>query len=112
MHTVHVASPNASGGFPYAATGVLFSVKDYTAKLNDTQKAILTDFFDKLNLTTDDPTVPLVTYGEVMTQVVDFNDRWVYKGSVTTPPCATYVYWNVMAKVYPISQTHLDLFKK
>jgi len=44
--------------------------------------------------------------------IVDSGDRWTYRGSVTTPPCATLVYWNVIKKVYPISQKHLDLFKK
>lgn len=43
--------------------------------------------------------------------MVDTRNRWVYKGSVTTPPCATIVYWNVVRKVYPLKQAHLDLFK-
>jgi hypothetical protein len=34
-----------------------------------------------------DPLVPLVSYGELM-MMVDFENRWTYKGSVTTPPCA------------------------
>ena len=42
--------------------------------------------------------------------MVDMKDRWVYKGSVTTPPCATYVYWNVVKGVYPLKQKHLDKF--
>lgn len=43
--------------------------------------------------------------------MMDPNYRFVYKGSVTTPPCATYVYWNVFAKVLPVKKKHLDLFK-
>jgi len=43
--------------------------------------------------------------------LVDFSNRWVYKGSVTTPPCAEYVYWNVLSTIYPISKEHLDLFR-
>ena len=43
--------------------------------------------------------------------LVDSDNRWIYKGSVTTPPCATFVYWNVLSTVYPISQKHLDQFK-
>lgn len=43
--------------------------------------------------------------------LVDMKERWVYKGSVTTPPCATYVFWNVLKTIYPIKQAHLDLFK-
>jgi hypothetical protein len=35
-----------------------------------------------------------------------------YTGSVTIPPCAQTVFWNVVAKVYPIKQKYLDLFKQ
>jgi len=42
---------------------------------------------------------------------VDTSNRWVYKGSVTTPPCAKTVYWNVVGKVYPIKEKHLNYYK-
>lgn len=35
-------------------------------------------------------------------KTVDFNNRWVYKGSRTMPPCGRYTYWNIVQKVYPI----------
>jgi carbonic anhydrase len=44
--------------------------------------------------------------------MVDMDNRWVYKGSVTTPPCDRMVYWNVVRKVYPIKQKHLEAFKE
>ena len=44
--------------------------------------------------------------------MVDTENRWIYKGSVTTPPCDTYVYWNVVQRVYPVKQKHVDLFKQ
>lgn len=53
----------------------------------------------------------MVKYGDLM-NIVDTENRWVYKGSVTTPPCAEIVYWNVVRKIYPVKQKHLDLFKK
>jgi carbonic anhydrase len=56
------------------------------------------------------PVVDIVAYGSVM-EMVDFKNRWVYKGSVTTPPCARFVYWNLLSTIYPVSQKHLDLFK-
>ena len=42
---------------------------------------------------------------------LNMRERWTYKGSVTTPPCKTAVYWNVLRTVYPIKQKHLDQFK-
>jgi carbonic anhydrase len=35
-------------------------------------------------------------------KLVDIENRWVYKGSVTTPPCDKYVYWNIASTIYPI----------
>lgn len=56
------------------------------------------------------PVVDEVTYGDLM-MMANFNKRWVYKGSVTTPPCLTNVYWNVLSTIYPIKQEHVDAFK-
>merc|ERR1712087_650931 len=47
--------------------------------------------------------------GDVMS-LVDMKNRWVYKGSLTTPPCTKAVYWNVLHTVYPIKKAQLDLF--
>jgi hypothetical protein len=43
---------------------------------------------------------------------LNLHERWTYKGSVTTPPCKTNVYWNVARTIYPVKQRHVDLFKK
>lgn len=51
-----------------------------------------------------------MSYGDLM-MMVDMEDRWVYRGSVTTPPCTTQVYWNVLRTIYPIKKKHLDQFK-
>lgn len=37
--------------------------------------------------------------------------RWVYTGSLTTPPCTEKVFWNVATKVYPINGRHLSAFQ-
>jgi len=34
--------------------------------------------------------------------LIDLEDRWIYKGSKTFPPCGGIVYWNVIRKIYPI----------
>jgi carbonic anhydrase len=43
---------------------------------------------------------------------IDTNNRWVYKGSLTTPPCTKTVLFNVLSTVYPIKPYHLKLFKE
>ena len=90
MHTVHTPTDGTTGlnGFAYSAVGVMFSVQDYTAKLTAAEQMVIDTFFETLDLTnTSDPKVNLVTYGDLLT-MVDTDNRWVYKGSVTTPPCA------------------------
>ena len=47
MHTVHLAS-EAQNGFGVAAVGILFSVEDYTAKVTNSERAIIDAFFDGL----------------------------------------------------------------
>lgn len=53
---------------------------------------------------------PMINYGELINNL-DTSYRWVYSGSVTTPPCAKSVYWNVVARVMPIKEKHYRLFK-
>jgi hypothetical protein len=53
----------------------------------------------------------MVNYGTLM-EMVNSKNRWVYKGSVTTPPCGRFVYWNVLSTIYPISRKHLNNFKQ
>lgn len=113
MHTVHYPANGATydKGFIASAMGLMFSVDNYTAELSFAEQQIVDNFFDSLKLTdTGSPEVDMVTYGSLM-EMADFDNRWVYKGSVTTPPCATNVYWNVLSTVYPVKQEHVDLFK-
>lgn len=117
MHTVHVPlskdEREPGKAFNYAAMGIIFSASKYTAtNLKDWEIKIIDDFFESLewNETLVNPMVPKVPYSELMT-LVDTNNRWVYKGSVTTPPCATLVYWNVVKTIYPIKLKHLEMFQ-
>ena len=45
-------------------------------------------------------------------KIVNFANRWVYTGSLTTPPCSVGVLHQVMDRVLPISPKHLNLYKK
>lgn len=103
MHTVHYPTETKSG-FIAAAMGIIFSVEDYTANLSKAEEMVIDTFFDSLkwgDMTEKGPTVDIVTYGNLM-EMVDNKNRWIYKGSVTTPPCATAVYWNVLSTIYPV----------
>ena len=76
------------------------------------EQKILDNFFDSLKWDSsgDIQKVEEVPYGDLM-MMVDMDNRWTYKGSVTTPPCAQNVYWNVLQTVYPIRQSDLNNFK-
>ena len=112
MHTVHMAVGPKSG-FIAAAMGIMFSVKDYTPGVSFEDVAVIDKFFDSLGWdeVTKDVVVAEVPYGDLM-MMFNMRDRWTYKGSVTTPPCAENVYWNVLRTIYPIKQKNLDQFNK
>lgn len=57
------------------------------------------------------PEVDQVAF-EALMNMLDFNNRYVYKGSQTVPPCETFVYQNVLTTVYPISSNHVANFKR
>jgi hypothetical protein len=112
MHTVHMAVGPKSG-FIAAAMGIMFSVNDYTPGVSFEDVTIIDKFFDSLGWdeVTKDVVVAEVPYGDLM-MMFNMRDRWTYKGSVTTPPCAENVYWNVLRTIYPIKQKNLDQFNK
>ena len=91
--------------------GIMFDVSSYDEGVEDWQVEVIDNFFDNLKWeeTSSNPKVEEVTYGQLM-NMANMDTRWVYKGSVTTPPCATTVYWNVCRTVYPIKQKHVDMF--
>jgi len=116
MHTVHypkVADP--TNGYIAAAVGIMFSVNDYNAKLTWAEEKIIDNFFENINfdaITAADVSAPVdwILYNDLLS-LVNTDNRWVYRGSVTTPPCAQNVYWNVMTTIYPIKQEVVDKFK-
>lgn len=43
-------------------------------------------------------------------QLLKYNSRWTYTGSLTTAPFSEGILWNVVKNVIPIRQSTLDLF--
>jgi len=105
MHTVHFPADVEPGtlvdGYIASAMGLIFSVDNYDWSVTDEQREIIDRFFDNMQWEDSNPIVDEIAYGELM-EMANFNKRWVYRGSVTTPPCLTDVYWNVLSTIYPI----------
>jgi len=114
MHTVHLPQDGhktitrGPNGFIASAMGLMFSVEKPSRSFEKWETDIIDGFFDSFDWPTiaktssyNEKTVPKVTYGTLM-MYVDMQNRWTYRGSVTTPPFATAVYWNVLKTVYPI----------
>lgn len=91
-----------------ATVGIMFSVDNYD-EISDEDAQVFYDFFDDLQLSVDDPVVDRVRFGTMMNSV-DFDNRWMYKGSRTVPPCNQYILWSVIKQVYPVRQRDIDQF--
>jgi len=111
MHIVHTAArTNDTSPIKYGAVGIFFDVEDFDSSMSVSDQQKVERFIGHLKFgATDNPVVPQVALGELMA-LVNYESRWVYHGSLTTPPCSPFIYWNVINKVYPIKQEQLDLF--
>jgi len=112
MTSIHTPS-EVKEDFLGAAVNILFSstAEKVTADLTEAEVIIIDTFFTSLQWDvldqTADPVVDLVSYGNLM-ELVDFNNRWAYKGSQTAPPCFTNYYQNVLSTVYPNKADHVE----
>jgi len=110
MHTVHYAPKDGNSPLIAAVIGVIFDTVRYDTSIPPSTIAVIDSFFDSLALDQlNDPTVEAIPFAKLMNSI-DTNNRWVYNGSLTTPPCTKNIYWNVAGTVYPIKQKHLSLF--
>jgi len=87
MHTVHTAQ-EVLGNIHYAVMGVLFSVNDYNVNLRKSDIDTIDAFFDSMEWNKIDASheVSLINYSNFV-KILDLTQRWIYKGSLTTPPC-------------------------
>lgn len=111
MHVVHFAN-QTKNGIIAAAMGMIFDTVDYDKSISPEIIVIIDRFFDSLMLDDqEDPIASEIPFGQLM-NMVDTNNRWSYKGSLTTPPCSKTIYFNILTKVYPIKERHVEMFKK
>ncbi len=91
---------------------MIFDTIDYDKSISPELVLIIDRFFDSMMLDDQsDPIAQEIPFGQLM-NMVDTNNRWAYKGSLTTPPCSKTIYFNILTKVYPIKERHVEMFKK
>lgn len=113
MHTVHKSTQGEMDGIEYAALGIIFDTQRATVELSPPERQVIDDFFSSLQWSNDvdkEVRIDALNYGSLV-DMVNTRKRYVYRGSVTTPPCARFVNWNVVADVYPIDPKWVDLFR-
>ena len=93
MHVVNLNGDNATKDlFLAGVIGILFKIEDYK------EPTWVDDFF--VTLMSD----KIQDFGKDFMDHLNFNSRWVYKGSLTTPPYAETLFWTVLSDVVPISR--------
>lgn len=121
MHIVHLV--NEEKGDPvtikYSALGFMFDVDDYDQSITPAEMNTIDAFFDSLDfgkvpepgkaeefVLNDNASIPLGDFVNIQKGA----GRWVYTGSLTTPPCTVGVFFQVYDRVLPISRKHLNLY--
>lgn len=70
-----------------SSLSILFDTEDYNKKVSNNTEEVIDKFFNSLNL--DDTPYTMskeVLIGELLA-IIDTENRYVYKGSLTYPPC-------------------------
>lgn len=122
MHSVHLPEDGVNkDGYFGAVMGLVFDTMRYDPTITEDEVDIIDAFFDSMKwdaLSIDAGTggavqevnLDYVNYGQLM-NIAKTQERFIYTGSLTTPPCTEKVFWNVINKVYPIKPRHLAQFQ-
>ena len=112
-------NPIDPGKLKYAVIGLMFSVEDYDKRITSVGNQTVQDFIYDLKFSDYDPEtgkfnepkVDEVKLGNLL-GLANFENRWVYHGSLTTPPCSPEVYWNVINFIFPIKIEEFEYVQK
>lgn len=93
---------------------ILLDTKNYDKEVakNETINQSIRDMFHRF--VNDAWEVPIHMRGkmEIMYKHIDFNNRWAYEGSLSTPPCSRIAYYNIAKKVYKLHPEDLEKIKR
>ena len=90
----------------------MFSVEDFDKSIDEKSNKTFQDFFRQFDFQNhEDKNASLFDIGDVL-NLIDYQDRWAYKGAIPEPPCDRYVYWNIVRKVYPIELERYEWYKE
>lgn len=114
IHWVHMANDatDETGYAVASALGIMFKVGASVSTEVDAASLAFWDWI-KSDLDTDTAVDSAEDKGAVETsmnallQAVDWNNRWSYSGSLTTPNCLTGVQHNVLKTVLPVKEEHI-----
>jgi len=103
MHIVNLNhNTNTKKKFLAAVIGILFRVSPHEDEHHSRSFADI--FFGKLFNKEE------CDFNTEFFQHLNMNERYVYKGSLTTPPYAETLLWNVLPNIVTISKSTYDLF--
>ena len=103
MHIVNINKDEGTQDlFKAAVIGFIFEVDE-----NAIANSFADDFFENLM---DHEIKDKMDMETAFIKHINFDERYMYRGSLTTPPYAELLFWTVMPTPIPIKKSTRDLF--